>query len=143
MNVTLNMLNCLREGQTALTSTQVVRRCTASSDRDVQSKAKWQARGKRGSRRTGRLRRRRGCPSLYIDVPVDGSYDDICRSNLFSTVSVNSSRYTQQNHDMDGIQPNAPIPSGTANCVGSWRSVWMFPVGRALAGVSMSSKTQE
>ena len=44
MNVTLNMLNCLREGQTALTSTQVVRRSTASSGRDVQSKAKWQAR---------------------------------------------------------------------------------------------------
>ena len=27
------------------------------------------------------------------DVPVDSSYDGICRSNLFSTVSVNSSRY--------------------------------------------------
>ena len=26
------------------------------------------------------------------DVPVDSSYDGICRSNLFSTVSVNSSR---------------------------------------------------
>ena len=89
MNVTLNMLNCLREGQTALTSTQVVRRSTASSGRDVQSKAKWQV----GSRRRGHLRRRRGCSSLYVDVPADSSYDGICRSNLFSTVSVNSSRY--------------------------------------------------
>ena len=46
MNVTLNMLNCLREGQTALTSTQVVRRSTASSGRDVQSKANGRVAGK-------------------------------------------------------------------------------------------------
>ena len=27
------------------------------------------------------------------DVPVDSSYDDICRSSVLSTVSVNSSRH--------------------------------------------------
>ena len=75
MNVTLNMLNCLREGQTALTSTQVVRRSTASSGRDVQSKAIGRVTG------LGQARElmERVLAEAAGDVPAHRSYDGICR----------------------------------------------------------------
>ena len=67
----------------------MLRQSSPLSGRDVQSKAIGRVTGRGQAREL----MERVLAEAAGDVPVDSSYDDICRSSVLSTVSVNSSRH--------------------------------------------------